>query len=49
MVVAAGAIHRGKSLAAALMWGAKGVWVGEQCAVACGLITLTGLPQAHAC
>jgi NAD(P)H-dependent flavin oxidoreductase YrpB (nitropropane dioxygenase family) len=29
MVVSAGAIYRGKSLAAALMWGAKGVWVGE--------------------
>jgi NAD(P)H-dependent flavin oxidoreductase YrpB (nitropropane dioxygenase family) len=29
MVVAAGAIHRGRSLAAALMWGAQGVWVGK--------------------
>ena len=42
-VVGAGAVYNGRSLAANLMWGAQGVWVGTRF-VAC---TEASAPKAH--
>jgi len=43
LVVAAGGMYNGKSLAAALMWGAAGVWVGTRFI----LCEEAGAPKAH--